>query len=299
MNSQSKDRPDVFYKYMGSDTAKIVLQNRTLRWSTPRTLNDPLDMQFELSTNYDRPLVKRLALERLYERHYAPEPIPAGNKLGEAINLVRGKFPRMTVAEFAREFDNAISETFERLDTRTAEFFAEIGSATSNLKVLCLSATGTNTPMWAHYANNHTGTVLGFVNAADIDSPYKLARPISYVDEFPNLFTDEELADLLSGGGYSDYRRILDSIIYTKHKKWEYEDEWRLCSGEGREKAATYEDVEFHSGELACVALGINMDADDREEIVQLTRSTFPNCKVYDVAIDRAQGEMVFSPVTN
>ena len=32
-----------FYKYMPPDTAKIVLCNRTLRWSSPILFNDPFD----------------------------------------------------------------------------------------------------------------------------------------------------------------------------------------------------------------------------------------------------------------
>jgi hypothetical protein len=37
-----------FFKYMNFETAKIVLENRTLRWTTPRTLNDLYDVQIDL-----------------------------------------------------------------------------------------------------------------------------------------------------------------------------------------------------------------------------------------------------------
>src|SRR4051794_34870497 len=47
----------VFYKYMSPATAHAVLGNQTLRWSTPGTLNDPYDMQFDLKYEVDRGLV--------------------------------------------------------------------------------------------------------------------------------------------------------------------------------------------------------------------------------------------------
>src|ERR1035437_506982 len=34
------------YKYVTADTGKKILENGTLRWSTPAVLNDPFDMQF-------------------------------------------------------------------------------------------------------------------------------------------------------------------------------------------------------------------------------------------------------------
>jgi hypothetical protein len=59
----------LFYKYMGAETAHIVLTNQTPRWSTPGTLNDPYDMQFDLRYDIDRNIVRRMALEKLWEAY--------------------------------------------------------------------------------------------------------------------------------------------------------------------------------------------------------------------------------------
>jgi hypothetical protein len=40
--------PKHLFKYVSREVGKLVLANRTLRWSTPGTLNDPYDMQFDL-----------------------------------------------------------------------------------------------------------------------------------------------------------------------------------------------------------------------------------------------------------
>src|SRR6266446_7525436 len=38
-----------FFKYMPASTAKVVLENGTLRWSSPVLFNDPFDVPRELS----------------------------------------------------------------------------------------------------------------------------------------------------------------------------------------------------------------------------------------------------------
>src|SRR5262245_43309165 len=40
---------ETFFKYMSASTAKLVLSNRTLRWSSPLLFNDPFDVPRELS----------------------------------------------------------------------------------------------------------------------------------------------------------------------------------------------------------------------------------------------------------
>ncbi len=39
---------DHFYKYCTAETAKLVLKNRSRKWSGPLEFNDPLDTQFDL-----------------------------------------------------------------------------------------------------------------------------------------------------------------------------------------------------------------------------------------------------------
>ncbi len=39
-----------FFKYMSPGTAKTVLENSTLRWSSPILFNDPFDVPREMSS---------------------------------------------------------------------------------------------------------------------------------------------------------------------------------------------------------------------------------------------------------
>jgi hypothetical protein len=70
------------FNYVSREVGRAVLTNRTLRWSTPGTLNDPYDMQFDLRVDIDKEAVKTPALGKLWEGHYGKQPAPAGNRLG-------------------------------------------------------------------------------------------------------------------------------------------------------------------------------------------------------------------------
>jgi hypothetical protein len=54
-----------FFKYVTPDTGRKILENGTLRWSTPQLLNDPFDMQFAFQLRIDRQSVRTMAGDKL------------------------------------------------------------------------------------------------------------------------------------------------------------------------------------------------------------------------------------------
>lgn len=97
----------LFYKYMGAETAHIVLTNQTPRWSTPGTLNDPYDMQFDLRYDIDRNIVRRMVLEKLWEA-YRGAPVMVGNVLGVLMQVIRAKVPDMSREQFEIELSDTV-----------------------------------------------------------------------------------------------------------------------------------------------------------------------------------------------
>ena len=56
-----------FFKYMPVSTAKIVLRNRTLRWSTSQVLNDPFDMRFQMAVNCNADALRSSVIDNLWQ----------------------------------------------------------------------------------------------------------------------------------------------------------------------------------------------------------------------------------------
>jgi hypothetical protein len=286
-----------FYKYMSRGTGRIVLENRTLRWSTPGTLNDPYDMQFDLRVEIDREAVKASALQKLWERHYGNQVPPAGNDLGVAINALRGIFPRLSRAEFDREFGEAIDETLVHME-RTLPGLQEVTrSALTNSKILCLSEAPDIPLMWAHYAEQHQGIALRFKSAHGVDSPWPTALPVNYVVDMPLLLDSDFLSGFLSGQTMLHARPIMDRMIYTKSAEWAYEREWRISSGAGRNPDAIHEDLGFHPLELDAVILGCRMAGDDRAAFTELTQRLYPHAEILHAVRSERQFQLTIQPL--
>ena len=81
--------------------------------------------------------------------------------------------------------------------------------------IICFSKSWRNPVIWSHYADNHRGIALGFdvpiENAIDVN--YRRTRA-----PFPNLSKAPSTALV----------PLLQRILATKFKHWEYEDEFRV-----------------------------------------------------------------------
>ena len=102
---------DTFYKYMSVGTGRAVLMNKTLRWSTPGTLNDPFDIQFDLNFKINRAVVKTATLQKLWDAYNGHE-IRIGNALGVLMAAFRQSTPGWTREKFEQELALPLEESF-------------------------------------------------------------------------------------------------------------------------------------------------------------------------------------------
>ena len=282
---------------MSRETAKAVLQNCTLRWSTPGTLNDPYDMQFDLHIDVDREAVKAAALQKSWDAHYGDAPVPVGNKLGEMIQALRGIFPKLTREEFDEEFGEAIDEGLARMERNLPEMQAAFRAQMETSKILCLTEKFDSPLMWTHYAERHQGIVMRFRSVPELDSPWVTARPVQYLTDMPRLMNDDFLADLLSGRVSLDPAAIMDRMIYTKALEWQYEHEWRIYSGSGRNPKAPFEDIPFHALEFDAMIVGFRMPSEDRATFSELCKQRYPHAERLQIEKSEKQFQLNIAPL--
>jgi hypothetical protein len=272
-----------FYKYMTPATAKVVLVNRTLRFSSPSLLNDPFDMGFDLQLHIDPKSLKPRVLEAMWEAHYAENPPLPANAYGRLVALVRPQFPRLDRQEFEGEFGDAVDESIVRMHS-LEDFHGEIRKHMGATKVLCLTEAPDNLLMWAHYAAWNTGVVLRLRSLPEKDSMFGAAKPVRYTSEMPTLLNEDQIVALLSGSGSLMDGDLLEKLIYTKSAEWTYEREWRISLGLGYSPGSEFEDLRFGGDELDAVIFGTRTTEADQREISALARAQNPG-----VAFLRAQ----------
>lgn len=285
------------YKLMTSATGKIVLANRTLRWTTPPTFNDPFDVQTELRLSQgETEGVKEAALDMLWESIYENGPLEPLSPLGGLILRIRGSFPPQTREAFRDDFGPGIDQILAgMLPNNGAQ--AALHEFMSRVKILCLTDRIDSVPMWSHYADQHSGVALRFCTPAGFDSPWVMAKPIRYVDAPPTLVDREFLPAFLAGRYLPDKRKLFEALTYTKGSEWAYESEWRISSGDGRNPKAPFEDLPFFAQEVDAIIFGCRMPEEDRLQFTAITEAHFPHAELMVAAPCSDRYRMTLEPL--
>lgn len=146
------DQRNPVYKYMSIETAKIVLSNCSVRFSSPTLFNDPFEMNVGfLDFEVDSAFFKRI----LSENHTAQEC-------------------------------DAILKTFSTDDLRKA-YEKTFMHQQKQALVFCTSRSNANTLMWSHYADNHKGVCLGLIMPTIYADPEMVTMNVNYVTSIEPL----------------------------------------------------------------------------------------------------------------
>lgn len=287
-----------FYKYVTPETGQKIIENGTLRWSTPFLLNDPFDMQFAFQFRIDHAAARAMALEKNWEHHYGKLHDRPLNKLGQLIRQTRDQFPKMTREEFDETVGSVIDELMELTKRQLVEFNKQIvEDGFSNDKIICFTKDPENILMWSYYAQNHSGIVLRFTDETP-DNPLSQARQVDYVSEMPSLFNEETLSDILSGYDVLNSEFLINEVVWTKSSHWAHEQEWRIYSGLGR-TVNSYEDIPFTKTELDGVIFGIRTDIDYQNHLTKLTNDLYPHVELLQAKKNNHSYSMAIEKLTH
>jgi|SRR6516162_7903356 hypothetical protein len=287
---------DAFFKYYTPQSAKLTLQNTSLKWSTPLLFNDPFDNQFELYFEDSSDLLVDRQLQRFLDAITSPEPFKP-NQFGAQTPLmefVRQKLIenpdfKFTGDELADVRDGVI-EGMQRVHAITPVVNAEICKIMADTSIFCLSETHDNLLMWSHYAQNHTGAVIKFLVLPEAGSATVLAQPVRYSNKIP-LLNFADLAD------FEKLRRdVYDVITLTKSDVWSYEKEWRMIASL-RDKTQTYEILPCFPEEVGTVYLGCKMTSEDKTEISKIVCAKYPKAKIFQATRHPREFALVFEEI--
>jgi len=131
------------------------------------------------------------ALQSLLKLRFKVSPIDELNDPFEYLSLKMGD---KSMRAWAKNFRNIASE---------------------NNGIVSFSKSWREPLMWAHYAKSHTGIALGF------EVPNRLLTHINYI-------TDRIIPPLDVDNNKNSMSELVDLLLKSKHKNWEYEEEVRL-----------------------------------------------------------------------
>lgn len=176
----------LLYKYCPPERVD-VLQSGLIAYTEPLVFNDPFEFELILSN-----------------------PSPENVALAKARDLAADNAER-----------SRLDRQIERLQDLEGQVRLTLEQAARSVGILSLSKTPDNLLMWAHYAKNHTGFLLGIDTADEawLEQQRRLGRPeeprqMKYASVRPSHARLTEITQ--------------DDIWFTKSEEWRYEQEWRV-----------------------------------------------------------------------
>lgn len=234
------DQRQTVYKYFSLSTAKIILNNCTIRFSSPLIFNDPFEMNLGF---LDYSVNRKELVERLVK-----------------IRALQNK-------ELTRQQKNKL-ESLSDLEL-VAPYLKAFELQKKQALIFCTSRTNSSTLMWSHYADNHKGICIGFIMPTIYPDLDMFTFNVKYISEIESL-------EVLQG---NDMERSVTFFkwLFYKSNIWEYENEVRTCIPNLKDKLESsqnlYYDLAFDPSQICELYFGVGSTEEDMNSVNDLIKS--------------------------
>ena len=162
-----------FFKYASADTAKAILANRSLRWSSPILLNDPFDVPREMSFGLTPSHIAEALTRRISDliEHPPEDTSELEPQLRCVVDGARNGVPSELKVELLKDLKTTMVLN-QPVDRGMEALRAMWRDLLSTFRILCLTESPNHLAMWYHYADHYRGTVLEFRCDDGLDSAW-------------------------------------------------------------------------------------------------------------------------------
>jgi hypothetical protein len=275
-----------FYKYTDIKTAKAILENQSLRFSSPLQFNDPFDTQNEILTNFNMnefPRVTMSVIEEYIKNDY-PLPNPP-NDFGKTILFLREgtKSHGYKKDKIEGIILPLLTYLRDELQNEIEKLNSSWNDSLKESRVFCMTEDNDNLLMWAHYAENHTGAVFQLATLAEDDNMLSAARKVEYKTKLIAFCSLEDLIKRVLFDIEVDFSNLkYSSHSHQKSEHWSYEKEWRVVDMcHYNHKKELYVDHKFVPNQLQNIFFGCKTKPEDIEFLSKIARTINPTIGIY------------------
>lgn len=172
----------------------------------------------------------------------------------ELFSLIFKNKPKEQISEYAKRITD--EKKFWHPDNVKKESNESLQNWDRILGLFSLSETYDNILMWSHYANNHSGFVVGF-NTEKLCNDYGFGytEPIVYQDNFPIPNSSD------------DSTKRFHKKFFHKSKVWEYEKEWRISLNHIQNRV-----VKLNPNVINQIVIGCKMNEENIDAITTMSK---------------------------
>ncbi len=252
LRAKRPEYPRFVYRYLGHEMPEAFLSDYFLEshfyLSSVAKFNDPFDMNAHVTDSNDWKK-KRQRYEVAVKERY-----PQLNWKGRQETVNKMMCAPDQLATIRASYEKSVKDT----------------------GAICFTTDPCNLLMWSHYAAHHRGFVLQFQPANDLRKLGLLIK-VDYSNDYPRVDWFDD-----------DFYGALEKVVRTKHKGWEYEQEFRMFIVDG---ADTY--LPFKPEALTGLIFGCRTDMELKKRVLnvleQRTSKNLSPLKVYKAVKHREQ----------
>lgn len=248
----------IIYKYIDSCWGEKILDDQRIKISDPQDFNDPFEFLPRMRNDITDKEIEAKLKDPPFLKNYYQHCLKKGHVDSPKSfkKWLKKHNIRKEMAAYYRG-NNYKSNDFREL---AAQCFG----------VTCFSSKRDNLLMWAHYADNHKGLVIGIERDCFASLIYEVAYEQERVVYSPAM-TGESRMDATK------------KVLWTKSPDWSYEEElraiipWKLCT----KKSDRY----FYAIEPSAikeVIFGIRINPTLRQSIIDKKTGNFSHLKLFD-----------------
>lgn len=268
----TESTPEAYYKYMNQITLRLLLRNKTIKFTNPLKFNDPMDSTVpELALNAKR--LKETMIS-VAEKDY-PELRAYRSDLKDHLSADERNWKK-EIKVISNELLNSWSNII------------------SHFRILSLTTKPDNLLMWSHYADEHRGVVVKFKRKPSFGSPQK----VNYKDGHQSLNNAFNLmasivVKMEAKGGFEDDHsdrfsdvtlKIMQNYFFMKMSEWRYENEYRIVYPESNAKVrkinSNLDVVEVNESDIESIIIGSSVSPLRASRLTKLIKGRLPNAKV-------------------
>lgn len=270
----------ILYKYIKADYIEHVLKDRTLKFSKPSQFNDPFEALPFVEGAFSKDLIKTLFLSLSIDDLY--------NNLIDSISDTKFKNTLEVLRGDLKQGKQNIEKWYNTLrgniDGDLSQSLKE--SWSDNVGILSLSESSESLTMWAHYAGDHKGFVVGFKSDKFITNKSQILIPtgkVHYTCKRPqmNFFDLEETQKERKA-------KWIKNFYYTKSQDWSYENEWRQVNNLSKNDSKIGDNYLFNIKEdsIDCIIMGCKIIDTDKAKIESYAKEL--GVELYQMEINKS-----------
>lgn len=300
-----------YFKYTTLNTTKLIIENKSLRWSSPLQFNDIEECQFVPYTreSYAEAIKKYLEIITKIAKgetlDYDYQKFSSVTQMLIATIQISLKQDSFDTSSFAEQTLNTISDP-------EADYRDYINKGLIRIfRILCVTKKYDNKLMWAHYGDQHYGCVIELSKLYS-HKPFNLKE--GKVEYHENLHPKTNSLDLLLYGETQELRNIMiKDVIFSKRSDWQYEGEYRLLFSEnfGEIKAETdfqtkktiitaskqtdklFTDVHIDKNFIKSITFGTRVKVEEIIDVQNLLKKDEINCKLFKMVLNGGKLERI------